>query len=161
METKTKIIIATISLITAFAFGRYSVPERVKIETKIVEVEKKTSDKNSEAERNKKKTTETKETVKPDGTRETTTKTTEETEVSKKNNEHSTDETSKNSESSKEVISGQSKTSLNVLAGVKANDITGGLIYGVSVTKPILGPISIGIWGLTNSTIGASVGLLF
>lgn len=161
METKTKIIIATISLITAFAFGRYSVPERVKIETKIVEVEKKTSDKNSEAERNKKKTTETKETVKPDGTRETTTKTTEETEVSKKNNEHSTDETSKNSESSKEVISGQSKTSLNVLAGIKVSDITGGLIYGVSVTKPILGPISIGVWGLTNSTIGASVGLLF
>ncbi len=34
-------------------------------------------------------------------------------------------------------------------------------IYGVSVTKEVLGPITVGAFGLTSGTVGLSVGLNF
>ena len=34
-------------------------------------------------------------------------------------------------------------------------------LYGASFTKQFLGPISIGAWGLTNGTLGVSVGINF
>lgn len=52
---------------------------------------------------------------------------------------------------------------LNISALV-ANDFSKGLLipaYGVSVSKQVLGPITVGGFGLTNGTIGLSVGLNF
>ncbi len=34
-------------------------------------------------------------------------------------------------------------------------------LYGLSVTKQFLGPITVGAWGLTNSTVGLSIGINF
>jgi len=34
-------------------------------------------------------------------------------------------------------------------------------LYGFSVSKQFIGPVTIGLWGLTNSTVGISLGLNF
>lgn len=52
---------------------------------------------------------------------------------------------------------------LNVSALV-ANDFSRGLLvptYGVSVSKQVLGPFTVGGFGLTNGTIGLSIGVNF
>lgn len=55
------------------------------------------------------------------------------------------------------------RKNLNVSALV-TNDFSDGEfkpVYGVSVSKEVLGPITIGAFGLTNGTIGLSVGVNF
>lgn len=50
---------------------------------------------------------------------------------------------------------------LNVSALI-ANDFSRGIFvptYGISVNKEILGPITVGAFGLTNGVVGASIGL--
>jgi hypothetical protein len=56
------------------------------------------------------------------------------------------------------------KTNTLNISGLVGNDFTKGLLaptYGVSVTKQVLGPMTVGAWGLTNGTIGLSIGLNF
>lgn len=56
------------------------------------------------------------------------------------------------------------KTNTLNISALVANDFSRGLLvptYGASVTKEILGPITIGGFGLTNGTIGVSIGLNF
>jgi hypothetical protein len=48
-------------------------------------------------------------------------------------------------------------TRISVLTGYSLDTQT--LVYGASITKPVLGPVSIGVWALTNKTFGASVGV--
>jgi hypothetical protein len=52
---------------------------------------------------------------------------------------------------------GRSKLSLSALAGTDLRSP----VYGAHVSKEILGPVSVGIFGLTNGTFGASIGLNF
>lgn len=52
---------------------------------------------------------------------------------------------------------------LNV-SGLVANDFSTGVlkpVYGISVSKQIIGPFTVGGFALTNGTIGVSVGLNF
>jgi hypothetical protein len=154
METKTKIIIVSIGLIAAFAVGRWAAPEKVRIETKVVEVEKKVEDTKKDVVKHK----ETHTVKKPDGTEETTT--TEDTTT--KSDKHDTDSTTTETDTTKEVTRGSSKVTVLALAGLPVSFNTAVVpIYGVSVSKPILGPITIGAWGLSNSTAGFSIGLTF
>ncbi len=52
---------------------------------------------------------------------------------------------------------GRSKVNLSALVGT---DFTSPA-YGLHVSKEFLGPITLGAWGLTNKTVGLSVGLNF
>lgn len=157
MENKTKIIIASVALLIAFAFGRYSAPEHVKIETKIVEIEKKVVD--TDTLRDKHREIVVKEVVRPDGTKEKVTTTVEDSNTSRKT--RTEEETSRTEEKLEEITRG-SKVTLAALVGAPlslsspATPIYGGLIY-----KPILGPIGVGAWGFSNATFGASIGLSF
>lgn len=152
MTPKIKIIIISVALLCSFAAGRYTVPTKTITVTKTVEVEKKTENKDS----NKHYVVVKHETDKPDGTKEiTTTKTETDTTQTKV-----TDNTNISQDQSKTVISGSQKVTLAALAGVQMPG-TPNIVYGASVTKPVLGPITIGIFGLTNSTFGASVGVSF
>jgi hypothetical protein len=157
MSTKTKIIIAIVVIATSIAVGRYSAPTKIVTKTVTIEVEKKV-DKVADDTNRHKETTKV-EVVKPDGSKETTTKIVEDT-----NKQHSsidTDQLSKKSDSSKEIIKNNDKLTLSALAGVKLSDISSGLDFGASVTKPILGPITVGLFGLKSGMIGVSVGLTF
>jgi len=156
MTTKTKIITGIVIVATAFAFGRYSAPERVRTEVKTVEVEKKTETKESNTNRHKETTTVT--ITKPDGSTETTTKTTEDTNL--KTDSKLVDDTTKSSDTTKEVTRGGNKLSIAALSGINYSK-PDQLIYGASVSKELIGPITLGAFGLTDKTVGISIGLNF
>ena len=147
VENKTKVIAGTLLLAGAFAFGRWTVPTKVKIETKIVEIERKDKDLHKDR---KKKTIIVKN---PDGT--TTTTITDDTTTDR----HETDNLNKNTDTLKEITRG-SQVTVSALAGVKIQGPTS-IDYGLSITKPVLGPLTIGVFGLKSGTVGASVGLSF
>lgn len=58
----------------------------------------------------------------------------------------------------------QLKSSTINVSALVGNDFSKRLIqpiYGISVSKELLGPITVGLFGLTSGTIGVSVGLNF
>lgn len=144
-------------LLCTFCAGRFSAPERIKIETKIVEVERKSEDTKKDVDKNKHKETKVVEVVKPDGSKETTTTTTEDS-ASNSSKETSTNtETETASTTSKEVTRSSSKTILSAMYGIP---FTGGLpVYGGSVYREVIGPIGIGASYLTSGVVCVSLGL--
>ncbi len=156
MSTKTKVIIAAIALLGAFATGRWMAPEKVKIEKQIVEVEKKSSDK--DAEKSTKKTTTTTKVTRPDGTVEETTTVVEET--NRKSSKTETSESGKTETETTEITRGSSKVTITGLAAASVGNPSLPM-YGVSISKSILGPITAGAFYLTPGVIGASLGLTF
>lgn len=34
-------------------------------------------------------------------------------------------------------------------------------VYGLSITKPLIGPVQVGVWGLSNGSLGISIGAEF
>ena len=156
MSTKSKIIITTVTIVVAYAFGYYEAPYKVKTITKTVEVEKKTDQ--TQTDTNRHKDTLTTITEKPDGTKETVTHTVDD--VNRDTASKATDNITKSETKEKEVTKSSGHLTLSALAGV--NPFTPSLpTYGVHVTRDIIGPVNIGVWGLTDKTIGASVGLTF
>lgn len=156
MQTKYKIIIAVAALLTAFASGRWLSPTKVVTEVKTVEVEKKSTQTN--VDENKHKKTETKEVVKPDGTKETTTTIVEDD----SNKTHTSEKNiaSSKTDTTKEVSRSTSRLTLSALGGVKLPG-TPEVVYGGMIQRDVLGPVGIGVWGLNNGTVGATVGLSF
>lgn len=152
MNTKTIVIASVVALLVAFAVGRWSAPEKVKIQT--VTVEKKTDDKKTDTDDHK--VTTITETDKPDGTKTKVTVISDnkDTQVVDKKTDDLTQTTTK------EVDRSSSKVTISALAAVNVTKL-GVPIYGASVSKPILGPITVGIFGLQNGTAGVSVGLSF
>lgn len=157
--TKTRWIVIGVGLLTAFAAGRWAAPEKVRIETKIVEVERKTETKDSETNKDKHKTTKTTEVVRPDGTRETTTETTEDTKTDKTKKDIETTDRETDSSTLKEITRASQKTTVSAMYGLS---VTGDLPkWGGAVTKPVFGPISVGVFYLTPGVIGGMLGLTF
>jgi len=157
MNNKYLVIGAIVALAVAFAMGRYTAPVKVKTETQVVEVDKKTKD--TEVDRDKHKETKIVEVNKPDGTKETTTTIVEDTNTNKK--EKQTDLLTETEKSSTEITRAGGFLYVQGLAGLDKLSLSGRPIYGASVSKEVLGPISVGAWGLTNSTFGLSLGLRF
>lgn len=136
-----------IALAVSYAAGRYMAP--VKIETKVVEVEKK----QTETERDKHKETTTVVTERPDGSKVTETRTTEDTNT-QRSTKSTTDTTSES------VIKyASSRTTLQGIASYSPG--SSGVAYGGSVSRNLLGPIVGGGFVLTNGTFGVSLGLEF
>lgn len=161
METKYKIAIAlvVVAIATSFAVGRYTVSEKIKIETKIVEVEKKTEKKDQDVNKAERKETTITESVKPDGTKETTTKIIEDTNTNKNTKVDTVQNDTTKTDASKTIEKGGSRLNISALGGY---DIIKGVpVYGASISKDVIGPVSAGLWGLSNATVGISVGLSF
>lgn len=146
MNLKTKVLIGIIACASVFAAGRFSAPEKIKTVT--IEIEKKTTTADTTKEVHRKITT----IERPDGTRETIV--TEDT--TSENKSSTTDD--KSLTSSKEITKGSNTT---ILALVGVDFSTPGIMYGASISRPVLGPISIGVWALTNKTAGLGIGLAF
>lgn len=144
MNLKTKIILGLVALTIAFAIGRYTKRQDVII-NKETEIEK-----NKEKEKDKHKVTVIVKT--PDG-KETTT-ITEDTTTREKETQKTVDKLYQ------EIKSRHNLINVSALVG---NDGFKSLtpVYGISVSKEILGPITVGAWGMTNSSVGLSVGLNF
>lgn len=157
MTTKFKVITSVSVIVVAFAFGRYSAPEKIKIEKQIVEVEKKTKD--TESEKNKHKHTKVTEIVRPDGTKETTTEIIEDSQSEHKSNE--TAERDKTTSESKEVTKSGAAVRVMIMSGIDVTNIKSMPFYGANISANVLGPISIGLFGLTNGTGGGMIGISF
>jgi hypothetical protein len=135
----SKYIAAVIVVAIAYAAGRYTAPEKIKTEIKTVEVEKvvtKVQHKKVVIRENK------------DGSKETVIIT-----------DTKSDEKGKsNTDIKNKEVTNKGSFNISVLAGSSV-PING--VLGVSATKNVLGPITVGAWGLTNGTAGLSVGLNF
>ena len=88
-----------------------------------------------------------------DGSETTTTKIVEDNDLAKKTLD------TKASESEKIVEKSSGVLSLSLLGGIDIHDPTP--TYGISVTRSVIGPVTIGLWGLNNGTVGGSIGVNF
>lgn len=148
MDTKTKVILSVVVVTVAFAFGRYTAPSDT-VKTK----ETQQTDTNTQTDTTTKKTTTIEED--PSGKKKTTIEEDTTTTTKKEKNKTTNIEQS---------VTPSNKDILNVSAlvatdGFSLSNITP--VYGVSVTKNLLGPITVGAFGLTNKTIGVSIGVNF
>jgi hypothetical protein len=144
--SKTTIIISIVSLLTAFAAGRYSVQQPT---IKLTSDTKTSTTQDQEKQEHKKITI-----VKiPNGT--TTTTITDDTTT---NTQEQQQETSHVTET---ITPPKTNTlSINALAATSIH-APGTMIYGASIQKQFLGPINTGLFGLTNGTVGVTIGLSF
>jgi mannose/fructose-specific phosphotransferase system component IIA len=136
----SKYILFVIVIIVSYATGRYMSPEKIKTEVKTVEVEKvvtKVEHKTVKIKENK------------DGSKETIIVT--DSRAGSTTNIRSQDKTKE--------LTVRDKINVSLLAG---NSLPiSAPIFGASVQKNFIGPITLGAWVLTNKTGGLSVGLNF
>lgn len=138
MTTKSKVILAVLFLVLAFASGRYSVQSPDTTSTTDTKVDKDT---------HTKKTIVT--TKEPDGKETTTTVVERDTSVK-------TD-----TQTSNTVIQAKrNTTNLSLIVGLDLTD-PHKPAYGLSLTKQVLGPVTVGAYGLTNGVVGLSLGVNF
>lgn len=165
METKNekfKAAGAIVLLVTVFAIGRWTAPEKIKIETKIVEVVKNKEVSEDKTIKDKHKHTTIVVVKTPAGEEHTTTDITEDQTTNRDKKEKSTTDTTKNSDTIKTEEKSKSRLNIAVLAGTNITHAsTTGILYGASVSRNIIGPITLGIWGLNDATGGVSIGLSF
>lgn len=149
MTLKAKIVICFAILATAFAAGRYSVSGAI-----VKTTEQTTTDTTKQVDKDTHKNTTT--VTEEDGTgkKKTTTVVTEDTTTRSK-----TDEVIKDDKSS--VTTPVKRNTLNVsaLASVDIKNFVP--VYGLSITKEVLGPVTVGAFGLTSGVVGVSLGLNF
>jgi hypothetical protein len=160
MSNKKKIIIGIILAVVIFALGRYSATYSSKTEsTKSTADEKKSSEKEEES---KKKKQTRKEITRPDGTKEVII--VDEEETKKKKSDTDSSKKSETSTEKKEVVSGsKSRLTLSVLGGTKLSFSGEALtpVYGGMISKDLIGPINMGLFGLSNGLAGVSLGVSF
>jgi hypothetical protein len=153
MSTKIKVLLGAAVILTSFAFGRYTTPTKTMIQVKTVETVRTVIQKDTDQA----KDTTITEVKKPDGTVTTVTHTTTETKTDTKEAQQD----NKDIESTKTVTKGGSTVSLSMLAGINVTSPASGMVYGGMLSKQVLGPIGIGLFGLSNGVGGASIALSF
>lgn len=151
MSLKAKVLFSIAALATAYAFGRWQAPVKTVEVIKTVEVEKKQTD----TEKEKHEKTTIVETKLPDGTTKKETIVTRDENTSRQ----TTIDKHKQSESEKTVVNSSSRLNLSILAGTQFPSQT--LEYGFHASKEVIGPVSLGIFGFTDKTVGFSIGLSF
>lgn len=126
-----KILILLSIAVAGFVIGRHSQPE--KISTKKVEVIKRDIK------------TVTRIIKQPDGT------------VIKERTVE--DKTKSETKNTTEITAQTNKNRISALTSYSVYDKD--IVYGISYERQLIGPVFVGIWGLTNHTYGISVGLSF
>lgn len=165
MNTKTKIAVALVALIGAFGAGWYMTPTKTVIKTetkiveKIVEKEKESVDKTKKND----KVVIVVETVYPDGRRVKETKIVDKGSivVNIDKERDSTKDSTTETTTEKTVERAQASLSVSALAAKDVTNLTGAPAFGAYVSKRVLGPFTVGAFGLSSGTIGVSLGVLF
>lgn len=142
MSTKIKVLIAVVALAAVFAAGRYSVKSTKTTETVQIDEKKKEDIKTD---------THTVIVKNPDGTTTTT--------IDSHTDTHRTD-TTKTIDQVVQETNKRKTLQVAVLTAYNFNS-PAGLDYGLSVSKEVLGPITVGAWGMKSGVVGLSVGMNF
>lgn len=144
--TKIKVIITLILLSAAFVAGRQSVQVTQDLKTNITQ----DNEHIAEVIQVHTVTTTTKE---PSGAQQTTVTSDTTAKVRVKDLETST---------TKEVLAPKSKgINASVMVATDLHNLSSSLIYGVAVNKQVFSSFTLGVFGLTNSTVGVTVGVSF
>jgi len=143
MTFKNQVLFTFLASVAAFAGGRYSMRQPAVTAT-VKEKEQKQVAKEVHTQ------TTTTVTKLPTGEVKTTTTT---------DTVANTQITKKTDTESKISVNLQKNLNISALAGINIPDKTP--IYGVSVSKEIVGPFTAGVFGLNNGTAGISIGLNF
>jgi hypothetical protein len=160
IETKYLVVGGLVLGLGAFALGRYTTPDRVEIRKEIVtvEVERKEVKEKTDVKLNQKTVVE--ETIKPDGT--IVKKTTIDTDQSTNTNTDMVTETKKNTTNTEvKIVDNGRKINLAAIAGPNFTNFGSPIAYGATVSRQFLGPVTLGIWGLSTGYGGVSLGLQF
>ena len=136
----------------AFLVGRYTGPERVKIETKTEIREVRVTDESRKLETTQRII----ETTKPDGSKVKDTRI-----KTKRESEKSTAAETKAASHQVKEIESRRGVLVSPLIGVRLDDLSGGAIFGAHISKQFIGPLHLGAWGLSDFTVGVSLGLEF
>jgi hypothetical protein len=159
-----KLLMAAIVLVAvSFMVGRHNAPVKTvtKVEEKIVVKEVIKWKEKKVKDENKNKETVIVETVYPDGTIKRETRIIDKGTIKVAVEKEGSKSSEKTTTVSKEQlqVSDNKQWNVSVLAGtdkLSYNDLK--LDYGLHVQKTILGPFSLGAFGLTNGSVGLSVG---
>lgn len=159
LSLKTKIIGSGILLLAVFAGGRYSAPERIKIEKEEIIVKVTDTSTKTDVKKDQVVKTNTKVTTLKDGTKIEETNVVQET---KENSNTVREELVKESVKTTEtkVVDSGARVKIDALFGLMPQHMTDGFIYGAHVSKQLFGPFSLGVWTtVPRLTIGVSVGM--
>jgi VCBS repeat-containing protein len=150
LSMKNEILAAGLLIVASFALGRFSIS--AVSATKLVESDNKTEQKELDKDTHTK--TETVTIKKPDGTTKTVTTidTTAEVKIDDKKTEV---------DNKVQTSTPVKRPTINVSALAVLDLRTGLPAYGASASKEILGPVTVGAFGLTNGVLGISIGLDF
>lgn len=163
MTTKVKVIGAITVIVLSFATGRYTVPLSTKIDEKKTEVSKtKETEKTNTHAEDHKKTTITEHTNK-DGTKDKVTVITDDKGKDTKSVDNKTSSDQKSEELVKETVRAGNKVTISALAGTKFS-FSGSLPspeYGAMISRDILGPINLGVFGFSSGFGGIALGVSF
>lgn len=157
LTLRTKVILVVVYTAVVAASAYYFAPQKVQIVEKEVkvEVEKKDTDVTKKGHVD----TVTKIKKNKDGSTVTVIHEVQDDKTSVEVKDDKTETDSKDKSTTIEKSKGV--TNLSVLSGINVSQPGNPILYGASVNRSILGPITIGLWGLSNGTCGASVGLNF
>jgi cytoskeletal protein RodZ len=146
MTIKTKIIASLVVVLVAFASGRYSVSNPT-----VKTHETTQTDSETKIDKNTHKVT----TITEDKTGKKVTTITEDTDTK-------ADKTKDSVKTIDQTVTPQKTGTVNISA-LAGFGLDSGIqpVYGLSVSKELIGPITVGAFGLTNRTLGISVGLNF
>jgi hypothetical protein len=146
-ELKSKLILATVCLGLGAIAGYELVPTRVEYKEKVVE--KIVTQTETKKDRDLVRVKETR----PDGTTITR------TEIKDRTETNSSSATTKVAETSK-TTERRTPVNLSLLAGKPLGNIVNAeYTFGLHASKQLLGPLSLGVWGTTDKTIGLSLGV--
>lgn len=145
IQMKYKVIAVGAGLLVAFAVGRYTAPS-----PNIKEKESIKTDTNKDIAKDTKKKTVIVQT--PDGKKVTTI-----------DEETKTDTKQKTDTQASIDVSVTTKKAIVSVQGLAGYDFTRSPVpvYGAAVSKEFIGPVTLGAFGLTNGTIGVSIGVNF
>lgn len=168
LKNNKKLIVAVLLFgVLCFAFGRYLTPEKIKIEKEIVQKEDTTKkqDESIQIEKDKKKKTTVIEIIRPDGTKETKTVINEDESTKKSKEKHSEEQTKKELVQ-KETTEIENSHSFLTISGLIGTDVvhfslSNQLVYGGHIHKNLIGPLDVGVFGLSSGVVGFSLGITF
>lgn len=163
MQTKTKVTMMIVYSGGLIALGAFLVPTKTVTKIQTVEVEKKTSKDDTKIIQKKHRTATIVTVKKPDGESTTTTTITDDTGIDKDTKSTDTVVDNKDTKSEKTVEKTSGHLNISALAGANLfSDIkNSSILYGLGITRDLLGPFSVGLFGFNNGIAGCSIGLTF